>query len=43
MVVGAVPAAMHDLRFEFWRVINLYHVCTYVLADKVRPSAKTGS
>ena len=21
---------------EFWRCINLYHLCTYVLADKTR-------
>ena len=23
------------IRMEFWRCANLFHLCTYVLADKV--------
>ena len=26
------------VRMEFWRCVNLFHVCTYVLADKTRNS-----
>ena len=36
VVVGTIPPQMRELRMEFWRVVNLYHLCAYVLADKTR-------
>ena len=27
------------IRMEFWRCANLFHLCTYVLADKVSGTA----
>ena len=36
MVAGTIPPRMHEIRMEFWRCVNLYHLCTYVLADKQR-------
>lgn len=36
MVAGTIPDNMIEVRMEFWRTINLYHLCSYVLADKTR-------
>jgi hypothetical protein len=36
LVAGTIPKSKRRLRMEFWRTINLYHVCTYALADKTR-------
>jgi hypothetical protein len=36
IAAGTIPARAHDVRMEFWRLTNLYHACTYVLADKSR-------
>lgn len=36
VVVGTIPPQMRELRMEFWRCVNLYHLCAYVLADKSR-------
>lgn len=36
IVAGTIASRHHEVRMEFWRCINLYHVCTYVLADKAR-------
>ena len=36
MVVGTIPVEYAALRTEFWRCANLYHLCSYVLADKSR-------
>ena len=36
MVAGTIPTQMRDVRMEFWRCVNLHHLCTYVLADKQR-------
>ena len=33
---GTIPVEAEAVRMEFWRVINLYHLCAYVLADKTR-------
>jgi hypothetical protein len=32
---GTICASNQGLLFEMWRVANLLHICTYVLADKV--------
>jgi len=36
LVSGSISPRKHAVRMEFWRVINLFHVCSYVLADKTR-------
>lgn len=36
MVAGTIPPHMHEVRLEFWRCVNLYHLCSFVLADKGR-------
>lgn len=34
--VGTISQRAASIRMEFWRTINLYHLCSYVVADKVR-------
>jgi hypothetical protein len=29
MVAGTIPDNMIEVRMEFWRTINLYHLCSY--------------
>ena len=36
MVAGTIPSHMREVRTEFWRCVNLHHLCSYVLADKQR-------
>ena len=36
MVAGTIPPDRHEIRMEFWRCANLFHLCSYVLADKTR-------
>jgi len=36
MVAGTVEPEYTVVRHEFWRCVNLYHLTTYVLADKSR-------
>lgn len=36
MVVGTIPPEYPAIRTEFWRCVNLFHLCSYVLADKSR-------
>jgi len=36
MVAGTVEPEYAVVRHEFWRCVNLYHLCSYVLADKSR-------
>lgn len=36
MVAGTIAPEMHEIRVEFWRCINLIHLCSWVLADKQR-------
>ena len=36
MVAGTIPPDAHEVRLEFWRCLNLYHLCSWVLSDKSR-------
>ena len=36
MVTGTIPRQMIEVQMEFWRCVNLYHISSYVLADKSR-------
>ena len=36
MVAGTIPPYAREVRLEFWRCINLYHLCSWVLSDKSR-------
>lgn len=36
LVAGTIPQEARAVRMEFWRCANLFHICTYVLADKAR-------
>jgi hypothetical protein len=37
IVTGSIPPRMHNIRMEFWRCINVYHLCTCVHPPRAIP------